>query len=257
MFENINNAPANVAAVRVTGTMGESDVEQYQKLMDAKLAEHGHIGMVFEIVGLADFDPAALDEGVRADLDFLKHLRQVGRFAVVSDKRWPHAIVGLYNHLLPGTEAKVFSAGERDAALVWAGDVTQNAPTDTGPGIRTFATTRDNVLGFEMNGTLTGDDLKPIIDEFQSFMDNHEHVRLLNRVRHFGFNPSILFQSGLMSMKLAALKKVERYAIVGAPAWMDKAAGVMNPLVPDMDVRTFPADKEAEAWDWLGAQPAT
>jgi hypothetical protein len=255
MLETIKNAPAHVAAIQVSGVMTEQDIEQYQSLMDAKLDSHEHIGMVFDISGLSDFDPAALDEGVRADLDFLRHLNQIERFAVISDKKWPHAIVALYNSLLPGTEAKVFGSAERDGALAWAADSAERAAVRSGPSVRTFATTKDNVIGFEMNSTMTGEDLKPVIDELQSFMDTHEHVGMLNRVKHFGFEPSVFFQSGLMSMKLAALQKVQKYAIVGAPGWMEKAVGVLNPLFPEMDMRTFPSDKEADAWEWLGAQP--
>ena len=87
-------------------------------------------------------------------------------------------------------------------------------------------------------------------------MDKHEHIRLLGRINHFGFNPSIFFQSGLMSMKLAAMKKVERYAIVGAPGWIAKAASAVGHLFPDMEIKTFTNDHEAEAWDWLDAKPA-
>ena len=57
-------------------------------------------------------------------------------------------------------------------------------------------------------------------------------------------------------MKLAAMQKVERYAIVGAPGWMRKILESVNPAFAEIDIRTFPADQEADAWTWLGAEPA-
>jgi hypothetical protein len=125
----------------------------------------------------------------------------------------------------------------------------------SGPALRTFATSEADVLGFEMNGKVGPDDLKPALDEFAAFLEKHETVRLLNRVRHFGFDPRVLLQGGLLSVKLAAMRKVEKYAVVGAPSWVEKAVAMMNPLVPDMEIRTFPAEKEAEAWQWIGAKP--
>jgi hypothetical protein len=63
-------------------------------------------------------------------------------------------------------------------------------------------------------------------------------------------------QSGLVSMKLAAMQKVERYAIVGAPGWMHKAIETLNPVFPDIEMRTFSVDREVDAWSWLGAKPS-
>lgn len=254
MFEEMT-APKNVAAFRVTGTMSGEDVDKYQRLLHEKLEEHGQIGLCMDMTGLSDLDAEAFTKGVKADVDFLKHLDQVGRLAVVSDKQWPHILIGLYNRLLSGVEAKVFTTAEREQALAWSAEVTKRTAKGAAAAFRTFATTEPNVLGFEMNGTIGREDLEPVMGEINAFLEKNESVRLLNRVRHFGFNPSIFFQSGLMSMKLAAMKKVERYAIVGAPAWIEKAVGVMNPLFPDIDMRTFPADAEATAWDWIGAEP--
>lgn len=96
-----------------------------------------------------------------------------------------------------------------------------------------------------------------VIQKFQTFLGRHEKVRLLNRIKHFGcIDPAIFMQSGLVSMKLAAMQKVERYAIVGAAGWMRKIIETLNPAFADMDMRAFPEDQESEAWAWLGAEPA-
>ncbi len=96
-----------------------------------------------------------------------------------------------------------------------------------------------------------------VIQKFQTFLGRHEKVRLLNRIKHFGgIDPAVFMQSGLVSMKLAAMQKVERYAIVEAAGWMRKIIETGNPVFADMEMRTFPEDQESEAWAWLGAEPA-
>lgn len=103
---------------------------------------------------------------------------------------------------------------------------------------------------------MSADEMPEVIDSLESFFADHEKVRLLNRMTHFaGFDPAILIQrQGLFSMKLAAIKKVERYAIVGAPNWMSKLIHAMQPVFPNMQMQTFAADREDEALQWLEAE---
>ena len=52
------------------------------------------------------------------------------------------------------------------------------------------------------------------------------------------------------------METVEHDAIVGAPGGMRKVIDAMNPAFPDIDMRTFPADREEDAWAWLEAEPS-
>lgn len=36
---------------------------------------------------------------------------------------------------------------------------------------------------------------------------------------------------------------------------MRKVIDTMNPFFPDIDMQTFPVDREDEAWAWLEAKP--
>jgi len=55
-------------------------------------------------------------------------------------------------------------------------------------------------------------------------------------------------------MKLKALHRVERYAVVGGPLWLAAWVAAVAPVLR-LEVRHFPADEETEAWDWLAATP--
>jgi hypothetical protein len=123
--------------------------------------------------------------------------------------------------------------------------------------MRIVPTSKDDVLAFEINGVISSAELPGVIGQINAFLGRHDKVRLLGRIKHLGgFDPSIFMQSGLVSMKLAAMQKVERYAVVGAPGWMNRVLETVNPAFPDIDMRTFPADREADAWAWLGAAPS-
>ena len=56
------------------------------------------------------------------------------------------------------------------------------------------------------------------------------------------------------SMKLAALGSVERYAIVGGPAWLAGWVSLIDRLAK-ADIRHFEFGDEAEAWKWIEAEP--
>lgn len=82
-------------------------------------------------------------------------------------------------------------------------------------------------------------------------------MRLLARIEHLeGIARGALFRSALLRLRLLGLRKIERYAIVGGPAWLGRYVRIARAL-RGIDVRHFPLDREHEAWTWLEAQPAS
>lgn len=255
MFEQFV-APDNVIALHFSGKLTDTDVEKYRALLDAGLATHKRLGVVIDFTGLSDMSADALVEGAQADLWFVTHLDRFGRCALVSDKEWPRAMLGMIGPLLPTIEMKAFASDRRDEATRWAAEPPA-AAGEASPAFRILPTNRADVFAFEINGVMSAEEMPGLIAEFDTFLAGHEKVRLLNRMKHFGgIDPAIFMQGGLVSMKLAALQKVERYAIVGAPAWMRRIVDGLNPVFPDLEMRTFSPDQEEEAWAWLGAAPA-
>lgn len=111
-------------------------------------------------------------------------------------------------------------------------------------------------MAYEIDGVLTAEEMPQLVEKFDSFLKQHDKVRLVARFKHFGgYDPAVFMQSGLVSMKLAAIRKLERYAIIGAPQWMSKIVDSMNPLFPEIDMRTFSEDQESEAWAFVEAKP--
>lgn len=56
-------------------------------------------------------------------------------------------------------------------------------------------------------------------------------------------------------MRAKSLRHLRRYAIVGGPLWIQASVTLMQPFL-SIEMRTFEADEEQEAWTWLDAEPA-
>jgi len=247
-------APDHVLAFQLSGKVTGEDIERYKDLLETMLVTHDVVSLDVDFTDLSDMDADALLEGVKADLEFLSHIGQFRRGALVSDKEWPRAVTGFFSPLFANFEMKSFAPEQVDEALKWAAELPALPQANT-PAVRFLPTSRDDILAFEVDGVISEAEFPTVLAEINALFDRHDKVRLLGRIKHLGgFDPAILMQSGLIPMKLAAMRKVERYAIVGAPGWMSKMISTMNPLF-DVDMRTFPADREAAAWTWIEAEP--
>jgi hypothetical protein len=90
---------------------------------------------------------------------------------------------------------------------------------------------------------------------FEQALDSHERLRVLVRVADFdGVTLEALREEGMASVKVRGWRQVERYALVGGPAWMASVTGWAAPLVR-IQTRHFDAAREGEAWRWLEAEP--
>lgn len=248
-------APDHVLACKLSDKVTGNDLKRYKSLLEDMLEKHEAVSLCVDITDLSDMNADALFEGMKADLELLSHFRQFRRGALISDKEWPRALIGLVTSLVPAFEMKAFRPGQSDEALVWAAQSPSKLKAEK-PSVRILPTTRDDVFAFEVDGMIASEEFPEILRQINAFLSRHDRVRLLGRIKHLdGFDPAIFMQSGLVSMKLAALQKVERYAIVGAPGWLNTMIATMNPLFHDLDMRTFPADREADAWNWLEAEP--
>lgn len=255
MIERIA-APDHVLAIRLAGKVTAEDVAAVKRALDPMLARHERIGFMVDLTGFSDATAEAIAEDVRYELSLLGKAGQFRRGALVTDKEWLGVVMGFTAQLLPRLEMRIFAPAQQDEALRWAADLPAD-PADRAPAIRLLPTDRDDVLGFEVDGVIAAAELPGLIDRVNAVLGRHDKVRMLARIKHLGgVEPAAFMQSGLISMKLAAIQKLERYAIVGAPGWMNQAVETINPVFADIDMRIFPADREAEAWAWLDARPS-
>lgn len=66
-------------------------------------------------------------------------------------------------------------------------------------------------------------------------------------------DPASFFHERYIGFKKDTLARVERYAIVGGPTWLQLMIDATAPFVP-FDLRYFEKADEAAAWGWVGAR---
>src|SRR5690606_25167196 len=181
----------------------------------------------------------------------LGSLRRFGRIAVVADQRWVRVAARLESALLPYVSYEVFPPDERERAFRWV--VGQEAHPH-GPALSIIDTDDPAVVGFEIDGRLTEAEIRAMTDHFERGLEAGGRLRILARVKRLGaISPRGLLDRDFVAVKRALVDRVDRYALVGGPAWLRHWVGLLDGVLR-IEIRHFEADAEAEAWRWLGAQ---
>jgi hypothetical protein len=113
----------------------------------------------------------------------------------------------------------------------------------------------DRVVAVKIDGELTTEDMKTLIDRFQSIVDRNEKVLFYLDMQ--GYEGS---EFGVVTEKFKHIgmlwKACDRYAIVGDTHWMERLVKIVDPLTPQQ-IRHFTPDKVDDAWAWLLAAEAS
>ena len=119
MFDPLT-APDHVLSICFSGMLTFEDVQKFQQALEDRLDNHEQVNVCIDLTGLADMKADALFGGIKADMEWLSHIEQVDRFALVADKQWPFAVIDIVTPmLLPSAEIKVFNSEQKNEALQW------------------------------------------------------------------------------------------------------------------------------------------
>ena len=112
----------------------------------------------------------------------------------------------------------------------------------------------DRVVALKIDGEFTTEDMKTLIDRFQSIVDRGEKVLLFLDMQ--GYDG---WELGVATEKLKNLgmlwKAFDRYAIVGDRRWMEVWVKIVDPLTPQ-EIKHFTPNQVDDAWKWLLAAEA-
>jgi hypothetical protein len=107
----------------------------------------------------------------------------------------------------------------------------------------------DRVVAAKIEGELTTEDMKALIDRFQPIVDRGEKALLyVDMEAYKGFELGVVLEK-LKNMGML-WKAFDRYAIIGDSRWMEIWVKVVDPLT-SQQIKHFTPDKRDEAWEWL------
>jgi hypothetical protein len=243
-------APNHVAAFRLSGDVTKADYDRLVAEAEAKLQNNPRIAVYTELAEPMHMTLPALLTDLRYGLTKLGQWRRFARVALVTDKAWAGALMRVVGPCLPDIESRAFRSTERDAALTWAGQ-----PQPRPAALRMIATTRPDTYAIVWNGRIKPADVEQVLGVLRGEFEAHMSVRLLFRIEDMGgIEPAAAFNPALFRMKLLGWRKIERYALVGGPSWLERYVKFAR-TISNIDLRHFTLAQEAEAWSWLEAQP--
>ena len=243
----VDRSDPRVFRATLTGQVTAEDVEAVYSALGAHLdAADGRIGMVLDLIGLTDATPEAMVADFRREMALLPRLRRIARVAILSDKAFIAGLTRWADKLVPGLATQVFASDQADAADAFAADLPPQRDHDGGV---TIIEDTPDFLAWRIDGPIGRNAAQPLFDRLAEAADAGRHLDAMAVIDGYdGFDPAMLLDADLYRGKVAGLRTIRRYAIVGAPPWMEWAARNVSAYVPT-DLRCFPT--EAEARDWL------
>jgi len=107
----------------------------------------------------------------------------------------------------------------------------------------------DRVVALKIDGELTTEDMKTLIERFRAIADRGEKARIFIEVESYEG-----WELGVATEKLKNIgmlwKSFDRYAFVGDQRWIEIWVKIIDPITPQ-HFRHFTPDKTDEAWAWL------
>jgi len=114
--------------------------------------------------------------------------------------------------------------------------------------IRRLEESSGNVLGWEVTGKVTEEEVRTLSEEFKAAIAEHGKVRVLLRVRRI---PRMELAAWVEDFKLTPYAKdLERYAIVSDSTLYEWSAKIAEAFVGG-EVRHFEDSRYEEAWRWV------
>jgi len=241
---------ANVLAIALSGTVEESDIQTMEEAFKDRLDSDDRFGLVVDMSDWTDITADALKEDAKFEFGLLGKLNRFPRMALISDKKFPRAVAKFFDPLVPAVEIRTFSSSEREQAMAFA-SAPADPPAEPAHAVKMLETGSPQLLGFEIEGRLSKADMEQVVEPLQRAYESEQKIDLIVVWKGYhGFDPSILVDRSVISMKLSSVSHIRRYAVVGGPGWMKNMAEMVLSALP-MDVRFFDSDDEDAAWVWL------
>ncbi|KEO91354.1 hypothetical protein EH31_01435 [Erythrobacter longus] len=251
MIEFLSTTPG-VVACRLNRRIEPEDTDQLTHELQLAFENDGPVNLYYELDKDIEMSVRAIVHGLRNALDIFVRRDQLGRVAIVSDDTLMRALSKAESALLPGISYELFHQDQCYLAREW---IEGSSALPRGQTVEILETDCDTIVGFVVDGKIAAEELHAIAAELNKRHKSAPPEGMILILRNYaGFEPSGAFHMDYIRMKLAMFSDLKKYAVVGAPKWMEKWITTLQPLIK-MEIRTFELGQEDYAWAWLGAEP--
>lgn len=115
MLERIRQSSDPVLGYRIGGKLTRSELKRMKGEMLDSISRHGHVDLLLELHDIRLITPGAIWEDLKFDA---LHMRQIGRQAVVGDRRWHRWFAELSRPFIKG-DSRYFRSDELESAWTW------------------------------------------------------------------------------------------------------------------------------------------
>lgn len=250
MIEFLSTTPG-VVACRLSRRIAPEDTDQLTHELQLAFDNNGTVNLYYELDEDVEMSGRAIVHGLRNALDIFARRDQLGRVAIVTDDTLMRALSKAESALLPGISYELFGQDQCYRAREW---VEGSSALPKGQAVEMIATNCDTIVGFAVDGKIAAEELHAIAAELNKRHKASPPKGMILILRNYaGFEPSGAFNMDYIRMKLAMLGDLQKYAVVGAPKWMEKWIATLQPLIK-MEIKTFDLGHEDDAWAWLAAE---
>ncbi|QNI71924.1 STAS/SEC14 domain-containing protein [Cyanobium sp. NS01] len=247
---SIDSSQAHVLSVRLEGLVEKADIQTMEKAFEAAFASQDRVNLIVDMAQWSDMTADAMAADARFEFSQLDKMARVPRMAIISTKQFMQALMSLVHALMPMVDIRMFAPEAMDAAVAFAAERPPIAPAPK-PALTLIETGSPSLIAYELDGTISEDDIDTVMPVLNKMFTQQEQVDLLARIKRFhGIVPTLLTNTSLLSAKFTAIGHVRRYAIVGGPGWLGTLTQMMGSMLP-ISMRHFSAEQEADAWAWL------
>jgi len=244
---DIERIAPNAHQVLVYGEITREDALKFMDFAKQQAAAGEGGNLLVDMVSMAGFSWSVVVEELAHAPALMAWVYRLGRIALISDEAWIRSMARLESVLLPGVAYAVYDADEADAARAWVLEESDHPHA----GAVSAREAGQDVVVIELTGRLDRDEAERAVDLARARLDMAGARKLMVVVRKWhGFDPDAALSTHVMQGKLELMGRLDRYALVGGPAWLRQMASAFGPLVRP-EVRSFAEGEDDAALAWL------
>lgn len=128
-------------------------------------------------------------------------------------------------------------------------------PEDTLSVVSKIKTNRPDAIGFSINGVLSASDVENLYGLFAAEAESQKQLDMIVIFNEYdGIDWESLFNEDTAKIRAEALQKLNRYAIVGGPSWLNLAVEFFRPF-GRIKAKWFSPQNIDDAWAYIEAKP--